>query len=101
MSTDELLSPGGAQLRGRLTCTVPEAGALLGIGRDAAYAAAHRGEIPTLTYGRRLVVPVRKLLEQLGCTEESEDRAPTRSTATTDEASEGPRHENNPTLHLI
>lgn len=54
------------ELAGRLTCTVPEAGRLLGIGRDAAYAAAERGEIPTLRLGRRLVVPVPRLLDLVG-----------------------------------
>ena len=54
------------ELVGRLTCTVPEAGEALGIGRDAAYAAAGRGEIPTLRLGHRLVVPVPRLLELLG-----------------------------------
>jgi excisionase family DNA binding protein len=49
-----------------LTVTVPEAGRLLGIGRDAAYRAAERGEIPTLKLGRRIVVPVPKLMELLG-----------------------------------
>ncbi len=37
-----------------------------GLGESAAYAAAHRGEIPTLRIGRKLVVPVRKVLQQLG-----------------------------------
>lgn len=54
-------------LEGRATITVPEAGQLLGIGRDAAYAAAERGEIPVLHLGRRLVVPVPRLLQLLGC----------------------------------
>jgi len=54
------------ELVGRLTCTVPEAGEVLGIGRDAAYAAAGRGEIPTLRLGHRLVVPVPRLLQMLG-----------------------------------
>jgi hypothetical protein len=56
------------ELAGRLTCTLPEAGQLLGIGRDAAYAAGARGEIPTLRLGRRLVVPVPRLLELVGAT---------------------------------
>ncbi len=55
-----------ASLAGRLTVTVPEAGQLLGIGRDAAYAAAERGEIPCLRFGRKLVVPVPRLLDLLG-----------------------------------
>ena len=50
----------------RPTITVPEAGAVLGLGRDAAYAAAHRGEIPTLKFAHRLVVPVPRLLQMLG-----------------------------------
>ena len=39
------------------TLTVPEAAAVLGIGRDLAYRAAARGELPTIRIGRRLVVP--------------------------------------------
>lgn len=49
-----------------LTLSVPAAGHLLGIGRDAAYAAAQRGEIPVLHLGRSLRVPLPKLLELLG-----------------------------------
>ena len=41
----------------RLTYTVPEAGRRLGVGRNSAYAAARRGEIPTVRIGRRLLVP--------------------------------------------
>lgn len=41
----------------RLTLTVSEAAQALGIGRDAAYRAATSGELPTLRFGRRLVVP--------------------------------------------
>jgi hypothetical protein len=59
-------TPPKVELEGRLTVTVPEAGRLLGVGRDAAYAAAARGEIPVLTLGRRLVVPVALLYELLG-----------------------------------
>jgi excisionase family DNA binding protein len=45
----------------RKTCTVPEAGRMLGIGRAASYEAAHRGEIPTLRIGRKIVVPLAAL----------------------------------------
>lgn len=55
-----------AELQGKLTVPVPAAGRVLGLGRDAAYGAAARGEIPTLRFGRRLVVPVQALLEMLG-----------------------------------
>lgn len=63
------------QLAERVTVTVPEAGQVLGIGRDAAYAAAHRGEIPTLKLGHRLVVPVPRLLSLLGVTTPGDDEA--------------------------
>lgn len=48
----------------RLTCSIGEAGALLGIGRASAYEAARTGQIPTIRLGRRLVVP-RAALERL------------------------------------
>ncbi len=48
----------------KLTYTVPEAAALLGISRTSAYEAVHRGEIPSLVFGRRIVV-TRLTLEQL------------------------------------
>lgn len=55
------------QLRGRLTLSVPEAGRLIyGIGRDAAYAAANRGEIPVLTVGRTKRVPTHLALRDVG-----------------------------------
>lgn len=41
----------------RLTLTIDEAARALGISRNSAFAAAHRGEIPTLKIGRRLLVP--------------------------------------------
>ena len=39
------------------TTTVPLAGKAIGLSRNASYEAAHRGEIPTLQFGRRKVVP--------------------------------------------
>ncbi len=50
----------------RVTLTVEEAAALLGLGRSAAYEAARRGQIPTRRLGRRVVVPVPALLAWLG-----------------------------------
>jgi hypothetical protein len=41
----------------RPTVPLPEAAQILGIGRGTAYASADAGEIPTLTFGRRKVVP--------------------------------------------
>jgi excisionase family DNA binding protein len=49
----------------RATITVEEAAELLGIGRTAAYQAAHRGQLPTCRLGRRLLVPVPALLDLL------------------------------------
>jgi len=48
----------------RLTFTVEETGRILGIGRGPAYAGVRRGEIPSLRFGRRIVVP-RAALERL------------------------------------
>lgn len=48
----------------RATLSVVEAGRLLGIGRHAAYAAAKRGELPSIRLGGRVVVP-RAALERL------------------------------------
>lgn len=46
------------------TMTVTEAAELLGLSRNAAYAAIERREIPALRFGRRLVVP-RAAIERL------------------------------------
>jgi excisionase family DNA binding protein len=50
----------------RPTVSVEEAGQILGISRGAAYRAARTGELPTLRFGRRLIVPTARLLEMLG-----------------------------------
>ncbi|MGK2947426.1 MAG: helix-turn-helix domain-containing protein [Acidimicrobiales bacterium] len=43
------------------TLSVDEAAAVLGISRSSAFAAAHRGEIPTVRFGRRMRVPTAAL----------------------------------------
>ncbi|WP_431681170.1 helix-turn-helix domain-containing protein [Kitasatospora sp. KL5] len=48
------------------TMTVPEAGRLLGLQKAASYNAARRGDIPTISVGRRLLVPTAKLRALLG-----------------------------------
>lgn len=53
------------QLHGKAVIGIEEAGLLFEMKRSAAYAAAKRGEIPTLRFGRRLVVPVPALLRML------------------------------------
>jgi hypothetical protein len=48
------------------TITVPEAGKeYFGLSRNASYAAAERGDIPTIKIGRLLRVPIRALEEKL------------------------------------
>ena len=54
------------QLTGRVVLTIPEAGAIVGLGRSASYVAARRGELPTLRFGGRLVVPTALLRRMLG-----------------------------------
>ncbi|MFL6305085.1 MAG: helix-turn-helix domain-containing protein [Candidatus Sulfotelmatobacter sp.] len=49
----------------RLTYDVSEAGRLLGIGRNSAYAAAKAGLIPTVVVGGRILVPKLALHEML------------------------------------
>lgn len=49
----------------RRTYTVQEAAQLLGISRGVAYAAVHRGEIPSIRLGRRYVIPKDRLEEML------------------------------------
>ncbi|MCC2280277.1 helix-turn-helix domain-containing protein [Streptomyces sp. ET3-23] len=48
------------------TLLVPEAGRIaFGLGRTASYAAARRGEIPTIRIGGKVLVPTTRLLEML------------------------------------
>ncbi len=45
---------------------IEPAGRFLGLGRSAAYAAVKRGDIPSLRFGGRIVVPVAALRRMLG-----------------------------------
>jgi excisionase family DNA binding protein len=45
----------------RETYSVEEAGAVVGIGRSAAYQAVKSGELPSVKIGKRLLVPKRAL----------------------------------------
>jgi excisionase family DNA binding protein len=51
-------------VQNNLTMSVPEAGAMLGLGRNGSYAAVERGEIPVIKLGRKLRVP-RVAIERL------------------------------------
>jgi excisionase family DNA binding protein len=48
----------------RLTLTVEQAGELLGISRALAYEMARTGRLPTLRFGKRIVVP-KKAIESM------------------------------------
>jgi excisionase family DNA binding protein len=48
------------------TISVEQAGKLLGLSRSSAYRAAARGQLPTIVFGRRRLVPTARLLEMLG-----------------------------------
>ena len=49
-----------------ITISVPDAGRkYFGLSRNAAYAAAERGDLPTIKMGRLLRVPVRALEQML------------------------------------
>lgn len=56
MKTDE---------NGPATMSIAEAGKILGLGRNAAYDAAKRGEIPTLRFGKLIRVPRARLMKML------------------------------------
>jgi hypothetical protein len=55
-----------SQWDGRDAFTVEETGKILGISRASAFAAANRGDIPTIRIGKRLIVPRRGLEKMLG-----------------------------------
>jgi excisionase family DNA binding protein len=48
------------------TLSVPEAGRVVGLGKNASYDAARRGELPVLRFGRILRVPRAALDRMLG-----------------------------------
>ena len=52
--------------RGPYGLSVPEAGKLIGLGKNAAYAAAASGQIPVLQIGGRKIVPRGTWLKQIG-----------------------------------
>ena len=49
----------------RRTATIVEVAKVLGIGRNQAYEAARRGEIPSIRIGKRLLVPLAALERML------------------------------------
>jgi hypothetical protein len=51
---------------GNPTTTIPVAGRVLGLSRSLSYRSAQTGEIPTLTFGGKKVVPTAWLKRVLG-----------------------------------
>ena len=49
-----------------VTYTITETAQILGISRSTAYEAVRSGQIPSLTFGRRIVVPISALEELTG-----------------------------------
>ena len=58
-------------LQGRVVVDIPTAAKVLGIDRNTAYQAARDGQIPHIRVGRLFRVPVSKLLELLGLTDQT------------------------------
>jgi excisionase family DNA binding protein len=54
------------KLLARPTITVDQAAQVLGVSRISAYAAIRRGEIASISIGKRLTVPTAPLRRQLG-----------------------------------
>ncbi len=71
-NTVKALSP--EELLSKTTLTIEEMSLTLGIGRNSAYEAVKRGDIPSIRIGRRILVPTkaleRKLSEAGGMTTE-------------------------------
>ncbi|MFI9552358.1 helix-turn-helix domain-containing protein [Nonomuraea endophytica] len=55
--------------------TVTETATLLGLHRDAAYDAVHRGDLPSIRIGRKILIPTAKLATMLGLPYAPEERA--------------------------
>lgn len=75
--------------RERSTLSIEEAATVVGIGRSAAYAAAHSGDLPTVRIGRRMLVPTARLRAMLG---ENENSATVRGRDAVQKAAEGDGH---------
>lgn len=74
-------------LEGRLSVSIPEAALLLGLSRNSVYAAAERGDLPTIRLGRRILVPVGPLQALVAAA--STPTSSSTSTSTSTDASSG------------
>jgi excisionase family DNA binding protein len=58
-----------AEVFRRRTYRIEEVAKLLGVGRNAAYEAARRGDFPTIKIGKRVVAPRAAINRMLGISE--------------------------------
>jgi hypothetical protein len=52
--------------RGRYGLSIPAAGKLIGLGKNASYDAARAGQIPVLEFGKQRIVPRLEWLKKIG-----------------------------------
>jgi hypothetical protein len=69
--TEEIAGKAVPSERGTLAYSIPQAGRMIGLSRNASYEAAKRGEIPTIAFGSRLIVPRVPWLRKLGADPDS------------------------------
>ena len=74
-ASPDLVAGAASATEGRLTMTVEEAAAALGISRALAYEAARRSEIPVVRIGRRMLVPRAALTRLLDQAEPPKDQS--------------------------
>jgi excisionase family DNA binding protein len=60
----------------RLTVTVEEFAALMGVSRNTGYTAVHNGDVPSLRVGSRIVIPRSALEELIGPFDLPDDETP-------------------------
>ena len=79
------------------TCSVEEAAEIVGISRSKAYECVRDGTLPSIRFGRRIVVPVSALLQLIG--DDLPDSVEPAFTATLDEMSTGANRHGDNTAH--
>jgi len=55
--------------RGPHGLSIPEAGKMIGLGKNASYEAAKAGRIPVLEFGKQKIVPRLPWLQKIGATD--------------------------------
>jgi hypothetical protein len=57
------------EILSRVTAPVPDAGKVVGLSRNGSYSAARKGQIPTLRFGKKIIVPMAQFRRMLGLPE--------------------------------